>query len=197
MKLYYHPISPFVRKVMICAHENGLFDAIELVLTDTLDEGLRRVNPLCKIPVLQLDDGTALYDSRVICEHLDGVGRGAMIPAHGPDRLRTRLLEALGDGVADATLRRVMEIRRPEGERHADVVERQSRAIRAGLTEAERLVDSTQFALGEASVAAALIYLDTRLPDEGWRGAHPRLAAWLATVDRRPSLVGTAPVSAT
>jgi len=196
MKLYYHPISPYVRKVMICAHENGLLDRIQTVMTDTLDEGLRRVNPLGKIPALELDDGTALYDSRVICEYLDDLGTGALIPAAGPGRLRARLLEALGDGMADATLRRVMEIRRAEGERHADVVERQSRAIAAGLAQAERLVDLTQFTLGEASVAAALVYLDMRLPDEDWRRLHPRLADWLAMVDRRPSLVRTAPVSA-
>lgn len=196
MKLYYHPISPYVRKVMICAHENGLMDKIQTVMTDTLDEGLRRVNPLCKIPALELDDGTALYDSRVICEYLDGLGTGALIPSSGPERLEARLLEALGDGIADAALRRVMETRRSEGDRHADVIDRQSRAIHAGLIEAERLVGQTRFGLGHAAVAAALIYIDVRLPEARWRAVHPQLADWLATVERRPSLAGTAPVSA-
>ena len=192
MKLYYHPVSPFVRKAMICAFENGIFERIVLVPADTLDEGLRRVNPLGKIPALELDDGSCLYDSRVICEYLDGIGTGATIPESGHDRLRARLLEALGDGIADATLRRVMELRRPEGDRHADVIERQARAMRAGLAEAERLLDGERFTLGEAALASALIYIDARLPDEAWRGRQPDLAVWFDKVLQRPSVAGTA-----
>jgi glutathione S-transferase len=192
MRLYYHPISPFVRKAMICAHENGLFERLELVPTDTLDEGLRGVNPLGKIPALQLDDGTCLYDSRVICEYLDGIGRNALIPESGHDRLRARLLEALGDGTADATLRRVMEQRRPEADRHADVIDRQTRAIHAGLDEAERLIDEDRFTLGEAAIACALLYIGHRLPDEAWREGRSRLYAWFDKVLQRASVAGTA-----
>ena len=85
MQLYYHPVSPFVRKVLIVAAENGLGGRIERVMTDTLDEGLRAVTPLSKIPALKLDDGTVLYDSRVICEYLDALGTGALIPAEGQE----------------------------------------------------------------------------------------------------------------
>ena len=196
MKLYYNAFSPFARKVMICAHENGVLDRIALVDTDTLDEGLRRINPLCKIPALELDDGVALYDSRVICEYLDGIGTGAMIPVGGHERLRARLLEALGDGIADATLRRVMELRRAEDDRHADVIERQTRAMAAGLAEAERLIDPAQFGLGEAAIMAALIYIDMRLPQDEWRAGFPALAGWFAQSARRPSLPGTGAVLA-
>ena len=108
MKLYYHPISPFVRKVLIVADENDLLDQVDCVMTDTLDEALRAINPLGKIPALTLDDGTAFYDSRVICEYLDSLGRNAMIPAAGPARWAARRLEALGDGIGDAVLRIVM-----------------------------------------------------------------------------------------
>jgi glutathione S-transferase len=191
MKLFYHPLSPFVRKVMICAFENGIFERIALI-ADAPDEERRQVNPLGKLPALQLDDGTGLYDSRVICEYLDGIGRGAMIPQSGHDRLRTRLLEALGDGIADATLVRSMQLRRPEAERHADVIARQSLAIWAGLAEAERLLDGDRFTLGEAALAAALIYIDVRLPDENWRPVHPALAAWFDKALQRPSVAGTA-----
>ena len=196
MKLYYNPISPFARKVMICAHENGLLERIQLQLIDSTDEALRRANPLSKLPTLELDDGSGLFDSRVICEYLDGIGRQAMIPEAGPDRLRARLLEALGDGIADATLRWSMEIRRSEHDRHADVIERQLLAMRAGVAEAERLADPERFTLGEASIAAALTYVDLRSPLGDWRAAHPTLAAWFERVEQRPSLTGTAPVSA-
>jgi glutathione S-transferase len=191
MKLYYHPISPFVRKVLIAAEENGLADQVETVMTDTLDERLRAVNPLCKIPVLTLDDGTALYDSRVICEYLDAIGKGALLPAAGEARLRARLLEALGDGVSDGVLRVVMEHRRPENDRHADVIERQTRAVVAGLAEAERLLQPDRFTLGEAAVACAIGYLEMRLPQQHWRAAHPRLAAWYDAALQRPSLALT------
>ncbi len=196
MKLYYHPISPFVRKVLVVAHENGLADAIECVMTDTLDEGLRAINPLSKIPTLTLDDGTALYDSRVICEYLDGLGGGGMIPAAGEARWRTRLLEALGDGIADAVLRIVMENRRPEDDRHADVIERQKRAALAGLAEAPRQLEPGRFALGDAALACAIGYLEMRLPKLEWRAANPALAAWYDEAMLRPSLARTCPQAA-
>jgi glutathione S-transferase len=191
MKLYYHPISPFVRKVLVVAHENGLAGRIETVLTDTLDERLRAINPLAKIPALALEDGTVLYDSRVICEYLDAMGPGAMLPAAGEARWRVRLLEALGDGVADGVLRIVMENRRPEDDRHADVIVRQQRAVMAGLAEVERQLEPGRFTLGEAAVACAIGYLEMRLPQQHWRAAHPRLAAWYDAALQRPSLALT------
>lgn len=193
MKLFYHPISPFARKVLICAHENGVLDRIQVVSATSQDEALRQVNPLCKIPVLQLEDGTALYDSRVIAEYLDGLGQRRMIPEAGHDRLRCRLLEALADGISDAVVRIAVEDRRPEGDRHGDVIERQLRAVRAGLGELERLVDGDRFTLGEAAAVAALAYLAARLPQEEWRAGRPALAAWAQAVQARPSVAGTAP----
>ena len=191
MKLYYHPISPFVRKVLIVAEENGLLGQVECVLTDTLDETLRVINPLSKIPALTLDDGTAFYDSRVICEYLDSLGRNALLQADGPARWTARRLEALGDGIADAALRVVMENRRPETDRHADVIARQTRAMKAGLAEAQRQLEPGRFTLGDAAVACAVSYLDFRLPQLEWRADHPALAAWYDAVEQRPSLAKT------
>ena len=119
-----------------------------------------------------------------------------MIPTGGHERLRARLLEALGDGIADATLRRVMELRRPEADRHADVIERQSRAMLAGLAEAQRVIDPAQFTLGEAAIMAALIFIDARLPQDAWRVRFPALAGWFSESARRPSLPGTGAVQA-
>lgn len=195
MKLFYHPISPFVRKVLVTALENGLGERIETVMTDTQDEALRRVNPLSKIPALQLDDGGVLYDSRVICEFLDDLGTAALLPPAGPARWRTRLLEALGDGVADAVLRIVMENRRSESDRHADVIARQGLAVAAGLAEAERLLEPEDFTLGEAAIACAIGYLEMRLTNHPWRTHHPRLAIWYDEARMRPSLAQTDPAT--
>jgi glutathione S-transferase len=191
MKLYYHPISPFVRKVLIVAEENGLLGQVECVMTDTLDEALRAINPLSKIPALTLDDGTAFYDSRVICEYLDSLGQNAMLPADGPARWTARRLEALGDGIGDAVLRVVMENRRPETDRHADVIARQTRAVAAGLAEAQRQLEPGRFTLGDAAVACAVSYLDFRLPQLEWRAGHPALSAWYDAIEQRPSLAKT------
>lgn len=97
MKLHWSPRSPFVRKVMIVAHECGLADRLQCVRTvaemTKPHAELMRDNPLSKIPTLVLDDGTALYDSPVICEYLDGLGgEPKLFPQQG--RARTVALAA-------------------------------------------------------------------------------------------------------
>ena len=88
MKLRYSTTSPFVRKVHVLAIETGQIDKIELVKTNTADpnSGLNRNNPLNKVPALELDDGSSLYDSRVICEYLDAQAKGSFFPPVGPAR---------------------------------------------------------------------------------------------------------------
>src|SRR5580765_5387118 len=106
MKLYATNTSAFVRKVLVAAHELGLADRIEPVTLRPsplkADPELSRKNPLNKIPALVLDDGTALYDSAVICEYLDSLALGSaprLVPASGPARFRVLRLQALADGV--------------------------------------------------------------------------------------------------
>ena len=90
MKLHWSPRSPFVRKVMIVAHEVGLVDRLTLVRTVAATTKphpeLMRDNPLSKIPTLVLDDGTVLYDSPVICEYLDRLHAGPKL--FPPERLQ-------------------------------------------------------------------------------------------------------------
>ena len=106
MKLHWSPRSPFVRKVMIAAHELGLMDRLTCVRTVAASTKphaeLMRDNPLSKIPTLVLDDGTVLYDSRVICEYLDTLGPAAkLFPSSGPVRMLALRRQALGDGFPD------------------------------------------------------------------------------------------------
>ena len=102
-----------------------------------------RINPLGKIPALLLDDGSVIYDSPVICEYLDELGGGKFLPratlfkaAEG--RWRALTLQALGDGLADAVVRRTQELRLPEDRRSAEVIQRQTTAIEAALGVADR-----------------------------------------------------------
>lgn len=198
MKLYFSPTSPFVRKVRATAHELGLGDRIELIGI-TLSpvsphEGLRSSNPLGKMPALILEDGTALYDSPVICEYLDALAGGNRIfPAAGAARWTALRRQALADGIMDAAvLTRYEEAVRPKELRWQDWADGQFLKIRTALDvlESENLADACD--IGTISIACALSYLDLRFASEGWRTSRPRLAAWAAVMAKRPSLAATA-----
>jgi len=199
MKLHWSPRSPFVRKVMITARETGLVDRIDCVRTKVAmtapNFDLIPDNPLSKIPTLVLDDGSAIYDSRVICEHLDTLHDGLrLIPTEPAARLRVLTRQALGDGFLDALLLWRQERDRPDERRSpphlaAFVVKKD-----AVLDRLER--DAADFAalpfdLGHIATGCALAYMDFRFPDEAWRDGHPALAAWHQGFEARPSVLAT------
>ncbi len=197
MKLHNSPTSPFVRKVLIAAHERGLADQIELTGPQTMENGeLRAENPLEKVPALVLDDGTALYDSLVIVSYLDGLGSGPqLIPGDHAARTTVLRRHALADGIMEAGVASVMETRRPDDKIWSDAINRQrgkiQRAIDALEGEIEAMGDAVD--LSTISTGAALGYVDFRLGDLGWRDGHPKLAAWYEPFAKRPSMVGTTP----
>ena len=200
MKLHWSPRSPFVRKVMIAAHELGLAERITCVRTVAATTkphaGLMADNPLSKIPTLVLDDGTVLYDSPVICEYLDGLSQGTKIfPADPKARLTALRRQALGDGMLDFLL-----LLRNERERahvsdvHVATYTTKKQAVLAAFErEADELAASA-FDIGHIGIGCALCYLDFRFADEGWRGGHPRIARWHAQFRARPSVRATEPV---
>jgi glutathione S-transferase len=192
MKLYHAAASPFARKVRIVAACHNLSDRLELVAISPMDEALRAVNPFGQVPALVLDDGMALYDSPVICRYLDHLGGGGLTPP--PGDVLGDLMEALGDGINDAAVRRVMQERRPEDQRQADVIARANRAVAAGLERAEAMPLEGAPSIGRIALLCALGYLDFRLPELDWRASHPRLAAWFATVQDWPMAAPTDPV---
>src|SRR6185437_4887670 len=121
MKLRHNPSSPYVRKVMVVAHELGLAGRIELLSTAVspveTNATLAAENPLMKIPALTTDDGQVLFDSPVICEYLDSVAGGKLFPAVGPARWTALRQQALGDGILDALILCRYETTRPEDKR--------------------------------------------------------------------------------
>ena len=183
MKLYYSPPSPFSRKVRIVASVLGLDKRIELVVADTNnpDDALRAKNPLGKIPTLELDSGACVYDSAVIVACLDQLaGGGKVIPRDGEARIAALTLEALADGVMDACILQIYEIRmRAENERSASWVAHQRAKVVRALAFLEAAPPAEDFAqIGQIALACALGYLDLRF-DGAWRADHPRLVAWL------------------
>ncbi|KUL95425.1 glutathione S-transferase [Bosea sp. WAO] len=177
------PASPFGRKVKISMIELGLTDKIEIVVADTTNaaDPLRQQNPLGKIPTLVLEDGSTLFDSRVIVDYLDHLAGGGRIIPVGAERFAQLRLQALADGICDAALLQVYEVRfRASEMRHAGWVENQQGKIDRALAvlEAQPPAFAERPRIGEIALACALGYLDLR--HEGkWRAAHPRLVAWL------------------
>jgi len=201
MKLFYAQTSPFARKVLVLARELGLEGRVEKVeVNPWTNEDLRAANPLCQVPTLVLDDGEPLYDSVVICDHLNEISGGRGIPAEGPQRRRALRLQATADGAAAAVVRRVRETVRPENDRHADVLARQTKATAAALDvlEGEDLGDPSAPILHVGQIAAAVVcgYIDLRVPGDNWREGRSKLAAWYAQVKERPSMVATEPPQA-
>jgi|APTNR8051073442_1049403.scaffolds.fasta_scaffold28032_2 glutathione S-transferase len=198
MKLRYTPTSPYVRKVTVTAHERGLDGRIERIPTDVWDPNsdIGRDNPLGKVPALTTDDGLVLYDSPVICEYLDSVGDGPrLFPATGVERWIALRRAALGDGILDAGVARLLEGRREEALRSATWVARQAGKVAAGLDalEAEAGDLDAPLTIGHIAIAAALGFLDFRFAAEDWRPTRPALARWYETFAARPSMQATVP----
>lgn len=204
MKLFHGGGSPFVRKVMVLAHETGLVDKLELLDGGTTpvetNPELAKSNPVGKIPALILDDGTTLANSPVICDYLDTQHDGAkMIPASGSARWEALRLQAICDGLMDAAvLNRYETIVRPEGLRWADWSAGQMGKVDRVVDALEAAADSLgdRVDIGTISVGCACGYLDFRYGDRNWRGSHPKLAAWFAGFEARPSMQATMPPKA-
>jgi glutathione S-transferase len=199
MKLSYSGTSPYVRKVMVSAHELGLADRLELIDTFVWDPATDHgnVNPLGKVPALTLDDGYVLYDSPVICEYLDEMVPGVVLfPAPGKARWKALHFQALADGIADAGVLRLLESRRAENEKSPKWIERQTTVIKRGLDRLENEVDilaGGPLTIGKISVACALGWAIFRNPEEEiWQG-RPKLKTWFEKFSERPSMVKTAP----
>jgi glutathione S-transferase len=194
VRLYTSNTTPFGRKVSMLAHEIGIADRLTIeIVADTASEALGRVNPLNKIPALALDDGTTLFDSRVICEYLDGLHDARLHPPAGPDRWRALRLQALADGICDAAVLRLLEGRRPPAFQWPDWVAKQRRKVTQGLDALERETLPSTPDIGTLAVLAALGYLDFRFAADAWRDHHPQLAAWFAAASDRPSFRATTP----
>lgn len=200
MKLCYSPTSPYVRKVTMAAIETGTNEKIERVTMYPAGPAseVAKVNPLGKVPALMLDNGSALYDSPVICEYLDHLGGGSgLFPAAGPERWNILRLQALADGVMDAGILIMLENRRPESERSSDWIERQKRAMRQGFDGMEEGVDvlaGDGVTIAHITFCAALGWIDFRSIVD-WRDGRPALADWYAAYSARPSAMATEPVA--
>jgi glutathione S-transferase len=201
MKLHWSPRSPYVRKVMVVAHELGLMDRLEIVRTVVGGTAphfeLMRENPLGKIPTLVLEDGTIIYDSPVICEYLDTLHQGPKLFPPWPDRLITLRRLALGDGMLDVALAWISERFRRSGlqsEPHMSLWQDKIRCCVNALEQEAEALMATSLTIGHIAIGVALSYLDFRFAELHWRNGHPELTQWHAAFDKRPSMLANPPI---
>jgi glutathione S-transferase len=201
MKLIGSLASPYVRKVRVVMAEKRL--DYEFVLEDvwSANTTILQSNPLGKVPCLIMEDGGAMFDSRVIVEYLDTLTPvGKLIPPHGRERAEVKCWEALADGVLDAgVLMRLEKTLRPEAQQSQSWVDRQRakvneglKAISTGLAE-KPFCAGNQYTLADVAVGCTLDWLTFRLPHIDWRSDYPNLVKLADKLAERPSFKDTVP----
>lgn len=200
MHLHWSPFSPFVRMVMLTAHEHGIADRIVTIRSpasmSSSNDAILPHNPLGKLPTLVLPDGSGIFDSRVICRYLDSIGLGTrLMPAGGRPLLDAMRAEAMAHGLCDL----LVLWRNERGRDAAQQSESHLAAfgVKTAATldwmEAEADARASQpFDFGHVSAGCTLAYADFRFPDLEWRSGRPRLAAWHESFAARPSAIATA-----
>lgn len=198
MKLHWSPKSPFVRKVMIAAHELGIADQIETVRSVAVmtkpNAAIMQDNPLSKIPTLVLANGEAIFDSLTICEYLDAQGGNILFPPAGPARWTALSWHALGNGLLDLLILWRNERDKPLDKQTAAWLEAFAFKTDATLARLEQMVpslDATSFGIGHIAIGCALSYMDFRFATLNWREGHAQLAAWHERFEARPSAKAT------
>jgi glutathione S-transferase len=203
MKLIASQTSPYARKVRIALAEKKIeCDLVEespWVAETTVPD----YNPLGKVPVLVLDDGTTLFDSRVIVEYLDTLSPvGKLIPAVGRERAEVKTWEALADGVMDALILARLESHWPgrgKDQRSQAWIDRQTGKAQASFKAMSQGLGDKPFCAGiylslaDIAVGCALGYADFRFPDLDWRTPYPNLAKLQEKLMQRASFADTVP----
>ncbi|HTH60268.1 MAG TPA: glutathione S-transferase C-terminal domain-containing protein [Paraburkholderia sp.] len=203
MKLIGSLASPYVRKARIVLAEKKIDYKLVLENVWAQDTAIHAFNPLGKVPCLVMEDGEAVFDSRVICEYVDTLSPvGKLIPPSGRERVEVRCWEALADGVLDAAvLIRLEDTQRTPEQRSDGWVARQRKKIDEALVAMAQGLGSNawcagnRYTLADISVGCALGYLEFRMPDVNWREQHPNLARYFDKLSQRQSFVDTRPES--
>lgn len=202
VRLFHSPASPFVRKVLVCAHEKGVIDKIEKLPSKAWpvkrDPEIVKENPSGKVPTALLDDDSPLFDSRVICAYIDTLSPSSLLyPGNIKDRFSAMTLEALADSILDAALLcRYEAVLRPQEYYWALWHDSQMEKVDSGLDDLENrwlTVLQGPVTIGSIATACTLAYLDFRFPDKDWRSTHQQLAVWFTDFSKRASMQATQP----
>lgn len=197
MKLLASPISPYARKIRALLIEKQLVCEVLASESVSANHPAHAYNPLGKVPVLVLDDNSALFDSPLIAEYLDSLTSPALIPFES--RFQVKQWEALADGICDAAILWVMELRRPEALQSADLIQLQRSKVERGLSHCAQGLQNRPFLVGkhlslaDIALVCALDYCRFRLPELNQLPAMQNLLPWLSVQSQRLSFASTAP----
>ena len=201
MKLVTSLTSPYGRKVRVVLAEKKIPFQLQVENPWLPGSQVTTYNPLGKVPVLVLEGGVSVFDSRVIVEYLDHASPVSnLIPAEHKSRMAVRGIEALSDGVTDAAVALLLERKRPAEQQSADWLVLQEKTLFRGLEAlSEALGENTYFlgngmSLADVACGCTLGYLDLRFPEIDWRRAHPNLARLAEKLNSRASFKDTVPV---
>ena len=200
MKLLIARPSPYARKARVALIEKGI-DFETVIENPWMPQAtVASANPLAKVPALVLDDGSTVYDSRVIFEYIETLGRPPRLIPEKPDlRIAHKQIEALADGLCDAVVLIVLERARTAAMQSSEWIERQRKKVPAATQELARLLGDREwfteagFGLAEIATVCALGYVDLRFPEFDWRSAAPNLERLFARLSARPSFAQTKP----
>lgn len=194
MKLHWSPKSPYVRKVMVMAHELGVADRIELIrsvaLSTTVNPDIQVDNPLGKIPTLITDDGAPIFDSLVICQYLAEQAGREIMPSSGEAHWECLTRHALAQGMTDAAIMWRNEANRVPEKRLEPLITALEFKVKAALDELEARIPQAAgrpFDIGDAATGATLGWFEFRFADMGWRETRPALTEWYRQFEERPS----------
>jgi glutathione S-transferase len=201
MKLIGSVTSPYVRKVRVVLADKKLDYSFELENVWSAETTIHASNPLGKVPCLVMEDGSVMYDSRVIAEYLDTLTPVCkLLPPNGRDRSDVKVWEALSDGVLDAAILVRLELTlRPADQQSPDWIARQMGKVHAGLaTMSTNLGESpfckgNHYTLADVAVGCALGWLSFRFPEISWRTDYPNLARLFDKLSERVSFKETVP----
>jgi len=193
--------SPYVRKVRIVMAEKRIDCQLEVEDVWSPDSRIQQSNPLGKVPCLIMEDGGAVFDSRVIVEYLDTMTPVAkLIPGAGRERVEVRTWEALADGLIDAAIATRLEMtQRPPEQQSQKWIDRQMGKVNASLEamanglEGKTWCHNNSYTLADIAVGCALGYLDFRFPQIEWRQRHPSLDKLYTRLATRQSFIDTVP----
>jgi glutathione S-transferase len=201
MKLIGSVTSAYVRKARVVLAEKKLDYQFELENVWAPETNIASSNPLGKVPCLVMEDGSAMYDSRVIAEYLDTLTPVCkLLPANSRDRANVKVSEALADGVLDAAVLAFLERTwRPAGQQSQAWFDRQMGKVHGGLKVMSENLGEQPFCMGihytlaDVAVGCTLGWLAFRFPDIAWRDTYPNLARLFDKLSERPSFKDTVP----
>ncbi len=198
MKLYGSTTSPYVRKARVLIKEKNL--SCEFVVEDPWpdDSPLIAKNPFSKVPTLEISPGNYLFESHQVVLYLDHVNGKPLMSKDPEGYWQAQWWQAMGNGIIDAGIARIMEIRRPEDKQMPEKIAREEKRIARAIDLAETTLQGWEFLIGNRFSLADLVmgvglqYTDFRFPHD-WRSSHPRLAKWFAGIAGRKSFEETLP----